>query len=219
MVRVGVAPSARPAGTSTVRRPSGLDQRSAGTISPSSRISEMVNRVSSSTARRWIGWSTVKSSTATPSIALSSGRTLIDRSALSKRTASCSGVRGLSVSSVKAVGWRAGASWAVAGTDSMQARTAMLAARRLDPAISVYPRQNSGSSCTPAKAGVQMKKRSPGCGCSLIPADGVRDLDPGLRRGAGGDMRQRKRPVFPPASFRIRGPSGLRRRLVQPAWP
>jgi hypothetical protein len=51
----------------------------------------------------------VKSSTATASMVFVSGMTLIDRSALSNTTASCSGVRGWSVPRVKAVDSRTGA--------------------------------------------------------------------------------------------------------------
>ena len=102
-----VSPAASGRASSTVIRPSGLDQRSAGTGTPSTATSETVSRVSRSTTRRATGAVAVKSSTATASIALSSGMTLIDRSALSRRSASCSGARGWSVPRVKAVDSRA----------------------------------------------------------------------------------------------------------------
>ncbi|MNT26191.1 hypothetical protein D3C72_1617500 [compost metagenome] len=69
----------------------------------------MVNKVSSSTTAAAAGAVAVKSRTATPSIDWVSGRSLKLRSALSKRRASCSGVRGVPLDRVKGVESRAGA--------------------------------------------------------------------------------------------------------------
>ena len=97
-----------------VRRPSGLDQ--SATVWPSTAMEAMANRVSSSTTTAALDAVAVKSRMAMPSIDWVSGSSLNERSALSKRRASCSDVRGVPLDRVKGVESRVGAgSWASAG--------------------------------------------------------------------------------------------------------